>query len=160
KLLLAPCWWISKEDDVGAGLAIQPHAATERCPWCGNAVTRARFLEIEEKIAERERKKLSEERTRMAQELRDEARKNALRLKAETDKRVGALITERDAASSRVKELQAREAAGRKEAIAQAEARTKLEIDKKVAAAIAERERAAQTKLKQLDAAKKVELEQ
>ena len=73
---------------MGAGLAIQPHAATERCPWCGSAVTRVRFLEIEEKIAERERKKLSEERTRMAQELRDEARKNALRLKAETDKRI------------------------------------------------------------------------
>jgi hypothetical protein len=151
---------ISKEEDVRAGLAIQPHAATERCPWCGNAVTRARFLEIEEKIAERERKKLSEERTRMAQELRDEARKNALRLKAETDKRVGALISERDAASSRVKELQAREAAVRKEAIAQAEARSKSEVDKKVAAAIAERERAAQTKLKQFEAAKKSELEQ
>lgn len=54
-------------------LAIQPQSATERCPWCGNGVTRTKFLEIEEKIAERERKKLTEERARMTHELRDEA---------------------------------------------------------------------------------------
>lgn len=145
---------------MGAELAIQPHAATERCPWCGSAVTRSRFLEIEQKIAERERKKLSEERARMAQELRDEARKNALRLKAETDKKIGALVSERDAASFKVRELQARETTIRKEAIAQAETRFKSEIDKKVAAGIAGRERATQTKLKQVEAAKKDELEQ
>ncbi len=143
-----------------AQLAIQPQSATERCPWCGNAVTRTKFLEIEEKIAERERKKLSEERARMAQELRDEARKNALRLKTETDKKVAALASERDAEKAKVRELREREATIRKEAVAQAEARTKAEIDKKVAAAVAERERVAQIKLKQAEAAKKSELDQ
>lgn len=141
-------------------LAIQPQSATERCPWCGNGVTRTKFLEIEEKIAERERKKLTEERARMTQELRDEARKNALRLKAETDKKVAALASERDAEKAKVRELREREAAIRKEAVAQAEIRTKAEIGKKVAAAVAEREKAAEMKLKQAEAAKKSELEQ
>jgi Uncharacterized protein conserved in bacteria (DUF2130) len=146
---------------VGAAqLAIQPQSATERCPWCGNGVTRTKFLEIEEKIAERERKKLAEERARLAQELRDEARKNALRLKAETDKKVAALAQERDAATARVKELREREATIRKEAVEQAEARTKAEIDKKVAAAIAAREKAAEAKFKLVEARKKTELEQ
>src|SRR5260221_3731140 len=86
--------------------------------------------------------------------------KERLRLKTETDKKVAALASERDAEKAKVRELREREATIRKEAVAQAEARTKAEIDKKVAAAVAERERVAQIKLKQAEAAKKSELDQ
>src|SRR5437660_3672714 len=32
---------------------------TERCPWCDNLITRAKFLEIQERIRQEERKRLA-----------------------------------------------------------------------------------------------------
>ena len=36
-------------------LAVRSQVATERCPWCGSTISREKFDEIAERIAEEER---------------------------------------------------------------------------------------------------------
>jgi hypothetical protein len=94
------------------------HVAADQCPWCGTEISRSKFLEIEGRIAERERKKLAEERVRMELQLRAEIGKTAARDKDESEKKLAVL-------SAKLKTMEERETTFRKEAAAQAEAKLK-----------------------------------
>jgi hypothetical protein len=131
-------------------LAVQPQAATERCPWCGSTILRSKFIEIETRIAEQQRKKLNEDKARMEEELRAKMQKAEARLKEDAKKKLAALAAERD---RKIEELEARELTSRKEAAAHAEARAKADADKKVVAAARELEKAA-GKIRALEGAK------
>lgn len=98
--------------------AVHTHIAADRCPWCGGEISRAKFLQIEARIAEKERKKLAEERARMEIQLRAELAKTVAQEREEGTKKVAAL-------SEKIKALEGREAAIRKEATTQAEAKLK-----------------------------------
>lgn len=139
-------------------VAVQAQVATDRCPWCGTTISRARFIEIQTRIAEQERKKLADERARMKQELRVETQKAEARVREEAKKKLASLVAERDQAAARVKELELRVIAGRKEAASQAEARVKAALDKRLAALTTERDEAT-AKIKQLEAVKQKDLE-
>src|SRR2546422_3228039 len=106
---------------------------TERCPWCDNLVTRAKFLEIQERIRQEERKRLAAPeaalRQRFDQEFRQkiETEKKSLerRLKDEAEKKVTPLIAERDQAKAKLKEIEAREGVMLKTAKEEAEQKVK-----------------------------------
>ena len=140
-------------------VAFQARIATAACPWCGSVISRSKFAEIENRIAEQERRKLAEERARMNQQLRTELQKAEARVKIESEKILNAMAAERDKASAKIKELELREAAIRKDAATQAEAQVKAETGKKVAALTTERDQAT-AKIKLLEAAKQKDLEQ
>jgi hypothetical protein len=137
---------------VSVGVPLQAQVATDRCPWCGTSISKAKFLEIERKIAERERSKLAEERGRMQQELRAELQKAAAHEKAEGEKRLAAVV-------AKVREMEGREGAIRKEVEQQTSVRLKAEAEKKLVALETERDLAGK-KLKELEAAKKKDLDQ
>lgn len=92
---------------MSVGLAVQPQIATDRCPWCGTAVSRSRFIEIETRIAEQERKKLAGERSRMKQELLVEVQKAEARVREEAGKKLTTVAAERDKATDKIKQLEA-----------------------------------------------------
>ena len=142
---------------MGTAVALQPQAATDQCPWSGSGISRARFVEIQARIAEQERKKLNHERALMKEELGTALKKTEARLKEETDRKLAALTAERDRATAKTKALEARATAIRKEAERQTEIRVKAELEKKMDALATERDEAA-TKAKLLDAAKQKEL--
>jgi hypothetical protein len=144
---------------VGTSAAVQTQAAPDRCPWCGNAISRSKFVEIQTRVSEQERKKLAEERTRMEQELRTELLKAEAKFKTEAAKKLAAITTERDTAITKIRRMEAREAAIRKEAATQAEARVKAETEKKLTTLTSERDQATAT-IKQLEVAKQKDLDQ
>lgn len=144
---------------MGTAVALQHQPATDQCPWCGTGISRAKFLEIQSRIAEDERKKLAVERARMQAELSAALKKAEGRLKQEADKRVSALTAERDAATAKVKQYEARVASIRKQAEKQTELRVKAEFEKKLDALTTQRDEAA-AKVKLLDVAKQKELQQ
>jgi len=134
-----------------AGVALQTRVGTEQCPWCGGTVSRAKYLDIEKRIAEQERKKLADERVRMETQLRAEIQKTALRDKEESEKKLAGL-------TAKLKATEEKAAAIRKEAAAEAEARAKAEGEKKLAAMAKERDQAA-AKAKELEEARQKDLE-
>lgn len=140
-------------------VAVRSQVATEKCPWCGSTVSRVKFIDIKNKIAEEEHQKLAEERTLMEQQFSAKMQKAEMRLREEADGKLAEISAERDEAAAKIKELQANEAAVRKEAAAQAEARVKEEASGKLSTLAAERDEAT-AKLKQLETASKKELEQ
>jgi len=144
---------------MGTAAALQLQAATDQCPWCGSGISRARFVEIQARIAEQERKKLTHERALMKEELGVELKKSEARFKEEADKKLAALTAERDKATAKTKALEARATAIRKGAEKQTEIRVKAELEKKMDALTTERDEAA-AKAKQFDAAKQKELVQ
>ncbi len=83
-----------------ADVAVQQKVALDRCPWCGSSISHSKFVEIQTKIAEQERKKLVEERARMEKELR-------MRIGAEADKKLAGVIAERDQANAKIKQSEA-----------------------------------------------------
>jgi hypothetical protein len=144
---------------MGTAVAFHQHPATDQCPWCGTGISRSKFLEIQSRIAEGERKKLAVERARMQTELGAALKKAEARMKQEADKKVSALTAERDAAAAKVKQYDARVASIRKEAERQTELRVKTEFEKKMDALTTQRDEAA-AKIKLLEAAKQKELQQ
>src|SRR5712691_1342874 len=144
---------------MGTAVALQHHAATDQCPWCGTTIARARFIEIQTRIAEQERKKLAQERSRMQEELSETLQKAEARIKQEADKKVAAKTAECDKATAKLKEKEARAVAVRKEAEKQTEIRVKAELETRMKALTNERDAAA-AKVNQVDAAKQKELVQ
>jgi len=141
-----------------AAVALQHHhAVTDQCPWCGTTISRAKFIEIESRIAEQERKKLAQDRARMQAEARETLQKTEARIRQDADKKVAALTAERDKATASAKEQQARADALRKEAEKQTEIRIKAEFERKMQALATERDEAA-AKVKRLDESKQKEL--
>lgn len=123
---------------MSASVSVQSQTTTDRCPTCGTAISKSKFLEIT-KIAEDERKRLAEERAHMQEEFR--SRKQQMESAAE--EKIKAFVADRDR----------RETSIRREALAQAETRLKGEADKKVAAVAAERD-LARSKIKEFELAK------
>jgi len=113
-------------------------------------ISHSKFLQIQMRIADQERKKLAEERARIEQEIRREKEAFAARVKQEADAKVAAIVVERDQAASKVKEVEGREARIRQQA-AEAEARTRVEAEKTLAAVKAERDQAT-SKVKEIEA--------
>lgn len=142
-----------------AEVALQTRITTAACPWCGSVISKSKFAEIENRIAEQEHRKLADERARMGQQLRTEVQKAEARVKIDSDKKLDAIVAERDKASAKIRELELREATIRKEATTRAEAQVKAETGKKVAALTTERDQAA-AKIKLLEAGKQKDLEQ
>lgn len=140
-------------------LALQHQAATDECPWCGSTISRARFLEIQRRIADEERRKLSIERARMQEQLNGELHKAETRFKLDAEKKVAALAAERDQAAAALKAQAVRAEAARKTAERQLEERLKADFQKKLETVAAERDEAA-AKVKKLDSAKQKELQQ
>lgn len=144
---------------MSTGVAVRAQTATERCPWCDTLIPRPKFIEIESRFAEQQRKKLSEERVRIQHELRVEMEEAEIRIKEEAAKKIAALVVERDGATAKIKQLEAREPAIHQEAVTQTEARLNAEADRKLAALIAERDQAT-ARIMEIEAAKKKDLEQ
>src|SRR2546427_5449309 len=107
-------------------------APTERCPWCDSEILRSKFLQIQTKIVDQERKKIAEERARIEARIMEEA----------TNK-VAAIVAERDQATSELKEIAAREATVRQQAVVEAETRIRAEAAKTLAAVTADRDQTA-----------------
>ena len=111
-------------------------SVTDRCPWCGSLISRARFIEIEAKIREQERKRLAEAEATMRKQLEQKfqqkletaKRAAAANEKAEADKRVTSIIAERDRMQEKLKQAEAREATIRKQVQDEAEQRLKREV--------------------------------
>ncbi len=116
----------------GPRLPIEP---TEHCPTCDSAIPAAKFEEV--------RARLGEERLRAAEA--------EAHMRHEFEAQVTAATAERDQATAKMKELEARETAVRQQATAVAEARVRQETEAKVAAAATERDHAL-TKVKELEA--------
>src|SRR5258708_1685254 len=135
---------------MSTSVAFEPQAANDRCPWCGTFIARDRFIEIKAKIADLERKKLAKELAGMEQEFRAEAQELEARFTRDGEKRVAAITVERDQATAKIKALEAREAAIRKETAAHTEASVKAEAEKKLKVLLIEREKAT-AKIKQLE---------
>lgn len=111
-------------------------SVTDRCPWCGSLISRVRFLEIEAKIREQERKRLADAEATLRKELDQkfqldlEAAKRdaAAKEKAEAEKRVASIAGERDRMQEKLKQAEAREATIRKQAQEEAEQKFKKEM--------------------------------
>ena len=86
----------------------------------------------------------------MEQEFRAEAQELEARFTRDGEKRVAAITVERDQATAKIKALEAREAAIRKETAAHTEASVKAEAEKKLKVLLIEREKAT-AKIKQLE---------
>lgn len=111
-------------------------AEKERCPWCGGEISRERFVEIQAKIREEERRRLAALQAETRKTLKDEfdaelARKTAKiqqKLAAEAEQKVLGVATERDGALLRLKQAEARESAIRQKALDEAERERKREL--------------------------------
>src|SRR5438094_393064 len=112
-------------------VALESQLPTERCPWCESVILRSKFLQIQTRIADQERRKLAEERARIEARVMEEAAH-----------KMAVIAAERDRAASKLKEIEAREATVRQQAAAEAEARTRAEVQTTLAAATVERDRA------------------
>lgn len=112
--------------DISREIGTRP---TDRCPWCGTPITRAKFIEIEGKIREQEQKRSEEAEARLREDFqrrltveKQAAEKRATEAVA---KQVAAMTAERDEAIKKIKEATAREALLRKELEEQANQNTK-----------------------------------
>jgi hypothetical protein len=111
-------------------------SVTDRCPWCGTLVPRARFVEIEAKIREQERGRLAEAEVAMRkqleqkfqQDLETAKRAAAAKEKADGEKRLVSIAAERDRMQEKLKHAEAREATIRKQAWDEAEQKLKREV--------------------------------
>src|SRR5262249_14104058 len=97
-------------------VAGEGEGSTERCPWCDSVIQRSKFIHIQEKIADLERRKLAEERALIE-----------ARVMAEAARKLAALASERDHVRSQLGEAEARENSVREQATAEAEARMRAE---------------------------------
>ncbi len=110
---------------------------TDRCPWCGSAISHAKFVEIETRIKEQNQRKLAEaeaaQRKRLeekfSQELETQKRAAEKLAAQEAEKRVAKLAAERNLAVQKAKELEAKEATVRRELQEQAERQLQKELD-------------------------------
>ena len=106
---------------------------TDKCPWCGGVISRAKFLEIEARIREQERKRLQETEARLnekfQQDLKVHKQAAEKQAKAEADKRITNITTERDNAIKKAQQAEAREAALRKQAQVEAEQKVKNALE-------------------------------
>jgi hypothetical protein len=170
----------------GISVGIQP--ATDRCPWCGSTIPRARFIQIQTKIAEEEREKLAAERARVQQEAqetvaaaiksKDEAAAKVKQLEADKERvrrevteeatakakkeaadTIAAAVRAKNEAAAKVKHLEADKERVRKEATEQATAKAKKEAAATVAAAVKAKDEAA-AKVKHLELSKQADVEQ
>ena len=126
-----------------------PPVDTDRCPWCDNPIPHTKFIQIRARIAEQERRRLSEEKLRIEQEIRREKEEFQARLEEEAAGKLAALAAERDQAATRLRELQESDSSLRRQAVAEAEERVRAEAEKKMATVSAERDQAA-TRLRKL----------
>jgi hypothetical protein len=108
-------------------------SVTERCPWCGSLVSRVKFIEIEAKIREQERKRLAEAESTMRKQLEQKFQRDletakraaAAKEKADSEKRVTNIAAERDRMQEKLKQAEAREATIRKQAQDEADQKLK-----------------------------------
>lgn len=156
------------------------NSAVDSCPWCGSVIPHDKYVEIEGKIREQERKKLADAEAALRLSLEEkfardlESQKQAAEKLAKEGaaKLVARASSEKELALQKLKQAEAREAALQKEAQAETAKRKQLEqrfqqdlalakqaadkqakadADKRVAVASAERDLAVQ-KAKQLEA--------
>lgn len=112
--------------------------ATELCPWCNSVISRDKFLEIETRIRKEEKTKLDAKAASMRQVLERQFaaqyEKQRLaaekKLQAESDKEIAKLAAERDAATKKLKDAEAREFEIRKQAKDDAERVAVKELQK------------------------------
>src|SRR5262245_16922259 len=102
--------------DISREIGTRP---ADRCPWCGNLISRSKFIEIEGKIREQEQKRAQETEARLMEDFqrRLTAEKQAAEKRGAeaAAKQVAEMTAERDEANKKIKEAAAREALLRKE---------------------------------------------
>src|SRR5215813_9144701 len=76
---------------------------TDRCPWCGTLISRSRFIEIEEKIREQEKKRLTDWEADMRKRLEAERATVRKQAQEETERKFKSLVAQ--AEQQRKKEL-------------------------------------------------------
>ncbi|MGI8836340.1 MAG: hypothetical protein ACR2H4_06840 [Pyrinomonadaceae bacterium] len=123
-------------------------AETSKCPWCGNTVPQAKFVEIEGRIRAEEKRKLAETEASFKKQYEEQAR---LQIERETKKvaekerkaaeqwakeQTSKLQVERDNALQKAKASEAKEAALKKQMAEEAERAVKkaVEAERKAAA--------------------------
>ena len=132
-----------------------------KCPWCGNTVPQAKFVEIESRIRAEEKKKLAQEAKKLALlesnlkrqyeeqsklQVQTEVKKLAERERKAAEQvikqQTSELLSERDGALQKLKAAQANEATLKKQMVEQTDrAVTKaIEVERKAAAERAESE--------------------
>jgi hypothetical protein len=134
--------------------------ADQQCPLCGIELSKTKFAEIQSKVAEQERQKLSEQqryvaeaeaavRQRLEQKFKKELQKEteaaAKLTRQQADKEISKMAAERDQAAEKLKASAAREAEIRKQAQQEKEAAAKSarqEAEKDIAKFKAERDKA------------------
>ena len=89
---------------------------TQECPWCGSPISSERFVQIESKIRDEERKQLAEIEATLRQQLSKE-KDAAEQLAAD---QIAAASADRDIALQKVKDSENREASIREQARAEA----------------------------------------
>ena len=113
-------------------------AEKERCPWCGSDITREKFEEIESRIRDEERERLTKHEAEMKKRFDDElrgkleAQKHSIETqqRLESQKKIATIKSELDESVKKVKELEVREMAIQKDAQDEAEKNLKIELDK------------------------------
>lgn len=71
-------------------LASREQLPTEVCPWCGTAISRAKFIEIEARIHEQERKKLDDARADLRRQFAAQLQSVQKKAQQAADRRVNA----------------------------------------------------------------------
>ena len=110
-----------------------PSPLTDKCPWCGGVISRAKFLDIEARIREQERKRLQETEARLNEKFQQDLKvhKQAAEKQArvEAGKRIFSVTSERDNAIKKAHQAEAREAAFRKQAQGETEQKVKNTLE-------------------------------
>jgi hypothetical protein len=137
-------------------------SGVEQCPWCGSTIARQKFLEIEAKIREEEQKKLEATEASLKKDLEEyyatqykkQRQADEKKAQLETSKAIAKITADRDAAATKLKEAQVREAVISKQAKEEAERLFAKELQKQTQISDkASKERdAASKKLKELEA--------
>ncbi|MGB3552408.1 MAG: DUF2130 domain-containing protein [Candidatus Binatus sp.] len=113
-------------------IATVPHPASETCPWCGSEISHQKFLQVQTKIREEERKRLAQVRAEIERESGEKIRlaKAAATKEAneQAAKSLAALKTERDAATARLKQIQQATEEAKKAVAAELERKHQAEL--------------------------------
>jgi hypothetical protein len=113
----------------GEGLALpRDETFLDRCPWCGSAISHARFLDIQGRIRAEEQKRMEAARTELERRYRLQADKRIEAATAKGAATIKAVRAELDATVRRANTLEANREAERKKLLGKAEENHKKEL--------------------------------
>jgi len=100
-------------------------ALSDRCPYCESIIPRVKFLQLQEKIRQEEQKKLEH----LRQQIEASQKAVEARVKADAEKRLAGIVAERDRTLEKLKQMEGREAAIKKQVETEAEQKHRRDLE-------------------------------